>query len=61
MPKGAWLARSVEYATLDLIRVMRSSPTLGLDLTFKKKEKKSAQGAWVVESVEHPTLALAQW
>ena len=30
-----WLAQSVEYATLDL-RVMNSSPMLGIELSFKK-------------------------
>ena len=32
--QGAWLAQSVEHVTLDL-RVMCSSPTLGLELALK--------------------------
>jgi len=35
--RDAWLAQSVEHATLDL-GVMSSSPTLGTELTLKKKE-----------------------
>lgn len=37
-PWGAWLAQLVEYATLDLWAVS-SSPTLCVQLTFKKKLK----------------------
>ena len=38
--RGTWLAQSVEYVTLDL-RVVSSSPTLGLlEITLKKKKKK---------------------
>lgn len=33
---GAWLAQSVEYATVDL-RIMSPSPTLGVDLKKKKQ------------------------
>ena len=32
---GAWLAQSVKHVTLDL-RVVSSSPMLGIELTFKK-------------------------
>ena len=37
--RGAWLAQSVEHATLDL-RVVSSSPTLDMEPTLKKKKKK---------------------
>lgn len=32
---GAWLAQTLEHATLDL-RIMGSSPTLGIELTLNK-------------------------
>ena len=32
---GAWLAQLVEHAAFDL-RVMSLSPTLGMEITFKK-------------------------
>ena len=35
---GAWLAQSVEHATLDL-EVVSSSSTLGVEITFKKEEE----------------------
>lgn len=35
---GAWLAQLVENVTLDL-RVICSSPTVGMESTLKKKEK----------------------
>ena len=31
---GVWLAKSVEYVTLDL-RVVSLSPTLGAEITYK--------------------------
>jgi len=37
--RGAWLAQSEEHAILDL-RVMSLSPTLGVEITKKKKQKK---------------------
>jgi len=36
---GTWLAELAEHVTLDL-RVMSSSPTLGVELTLGKKKKK---------------------
>ena len=36
--RDTWLAWSVEHVTVDF-RVMSSSPTLGLELTLKKKRK----------------------
>ena len=38
--RGTWPAQSAERATLDL-RVTSSSPTLGVELTYKKKKKKN--------------------
>ena len=35
---GAWLAQSLEHATLDL-RVMSSSPMLVIEVTLKKKKR----------------------
>ena len=35
--RGAWLAQSTEHMTLNL-RVMSSSPTLGVEPTKKKKK-----------------------
>jgi len=35
--RGAWLAESIECATLDL-GVVSLSPTLGVDLTLKKRK-----------------------
>ena len=37
-PRGAWLAQSVEHATLDL-SVVSSSPKLGAEPTLKEKKK----------------------
>ena len=34
--RGTWLAQPGECASLDL-RVMNSSPTLGIEMTFKKR------------------------
>ena len=33
---SSWLAQSVEHVTLDL-EVVSSSPTLGIEITFKKR------------------------
>lgn len=38
-PGDAWLAESVEHVALDL-QVMRSSPTLGVEITLGRKKKK---------------------
>ena len=35
--RGTWLAQSGEHAILDL-RVLSSSPTLGVEITFFKKK-----------------------
>lgn len=37
--RGPWLAQSVEHATLGL-RIVSSSPMLGMETTLKKKKKK---------------------
>jgi len=37
-PRGAWLVQSVEPGTLAL-RVVYSGPTMGIELTLKKKKK----------------------
>lgn len=39
-PGNAWLAESVEHTALDL-QVMRSSPTLGVEITLGRKKKKT--------------------
>jgi len=36
-PRGAWLVQSVEPGTLAL-RVVYSGPTMGIELTLKKKK-----------------------
>jgi len=36
---GTWLAQSAEHVALD-VRVMSSSPMLGIEHTFKNKRKK---------------------
>ena len=39
--RGAWLTQSVEHVTLDL-RVMSLSPSLGEEITLRKKERKNS-------------------
>ena len=41
--QDAWLAQSEEHVTLDL-GVMSLSPTLGIELTFKKKKEGNETG-----------------
>lgn len=44
-PGNAWLAESVEHTALDL-QVMRSSPTLGVEITLGRKKKKPTFPCW---------------
>ena len=44
---GTWLARSTECETLDL-RVVSSSPTLGMEPTLKKKNLNKKSFLWPI-------------
>lgn len=51
---GAWQAQSIECITLDL-RVVSSSPTLGVELILKKKSKKKI---YVLEELQRNPEAI---
>ena len=42
---GAWLAHSLEHATLDL-RILTLGPTLGIELTLKKRKENKRCKVW---------------